>query len=621
VNKVTFPRPTHEIDILEKDAHPPEEVILHGYLGARTDLSKNFYFVSLLNKDLSHSIQIVSHARSKEGRQLPAHDLLKKHGPNTPVVIKGLLKVRDPTSNDRLGDLQKVKTQEVELWDVQALNEMPKDILMTPETAFPPEQRHLQIRQHKHLRDALKFRSKAARLCRKILEENHKFDEIETPLLFKSTAEGAREFLVPTRRRGLAYALPQSPQQFKQILMGSGITRYYQFARCFRDEDLRADRQPEFTQLDVEMSFAGGEDVMTVIESLVKKLWKELLEHDLPTEFPRMTYQEAMSKYGVDKPDIRYEMHLSRIDHLLPMDLVSKISPLAMPAVDAMVLRIGAAGDPARTRRFVGSFLDSPDARAFHDNPNGGPGIFIYDSSRPLQGLQPFGFAAAESIEELYEPEDGDLIVLQARQDKPYSGGSIHAGSLRIALHREAVKEGLLRPPKDWQPLWVTDFPLFSPIKDSEPGQGGRAGLASTHHPFTSPKSAEDVDLLATQPERVIGEHYDLVMDGIELGGGSRRIHNAEIQKHVMEHILKMTPERVADFVHLLEVLRAGCPPHAGIALGFDRLIAVMLGRQSIRDVIAFPKSGRGDDLLMKSPGEMTPEALKTYHLQLVTTS
>ena len=373
-----------------------------------------------------------------------------------------------------------------------------------------------------------------------------------------------------------------------------------------------------FYQLDLEISFASGEDVMLCIEKVIRRLWKEMLDTMLPSQFPRMTYDQAMSQFGSDKPDTRLGMHISRLEHLLPADMISKITPLSNPIVEAFRFRIDLdTVSPQVTRNFISKFMDSPDGVVFNENLEGGPGIFIYDSKKPLEGLQPFGFEAAEEIERLFEPENGDLIVLQARTNARFSGGSTPIGDLRLALYKAAVKEGYIQPQRDFQPLWITDFPLFSPSQASEPGQGGAAGLSSTHHPFTSPKSEEDVDLLLTDPSKVIGEHYDLVMNGVELGGGSRRIHNADMQKFIMEEILQMTPERISEFSHLLEVLRAGCPPHAGIALGFDRLIAVMLGKESVRDVIAFPKSSKGEDLLVRSPGVMSEEVLKTYHLQL----
>ncbi|KAL0262488.1 aspartate--tRNA ligase msd1 [Diplodia seriata] len=606
---VHFPPATCEIKELA-NASIGETVTLHGYLGPRADLSKKLSFVPLLSKDLSHSVQIVSTPRSSE----ELHSRLKALGAQDPVAITGILKERKPSQSDA-GEIQKITNVEVELKGLCVLNEFPKEVTFQEDTNIPPEQRHLQIRQDKGIRDALAFRSRAANICRDELSNKHDFLEIETPLLFKSTPEGAREFLVPTRTKGLAYALPQSPQQYKQILMASGIPKYFQIARCFRDEDLRADRQPEFTQLDLEMSFAAGEDVQKCIEDLVRRLWGELLDVELPSNFPRMSYNDAMAKYGSDKPDIRLGMEISQIDYLLPADLISKIGPLTDPAVDVMRLRV--SDDPSETRKFVNEFMDSPEAAPFINNPEGQPGIFIFDARKPLQGLQPFGFEAAERLEDMYQLEDGDLIVIQARKNVPFSGGSTPIGNLRLALSKAAVAKGLVPAPQGFEFLWITDFPLFSPSSDTEPGQGGAAGLSATHHPFTAPKTAEDVGLLSTDPARVRAEHYDIVVNGVELGGGSRRIHDARVQEFVMRDVLKMSEERLQDFRHLLDVLRAGCPPHAGIALGFDRLIAVMLGKESVRDVIAFPKSGKGEDLLVKAPNAVTKEQLETYHLTL----
>lgn len=336
-----------------------------------------------------------------------------------------------------------------------------------------------------------------------------------------------------------------------------------------------------------------------------------------------MTYDQAMSQYGSDKPDLRIPIPaFTRIELLLPAELISMISPLKDPVIEAMVFALDSP--PAEIRKFIGSFLDLVDNKKFLENPNGGPGIFVYDSSKPLHGLSAFGFEAVEHIEKDLDLEDGHLIVLQARDRAPLSGGSTLLGELRTALFKAAVSDGLIEPPgwSEFRPLWVTDFPLFSPSNDSEPGQGGNAGLASTHHPFTSPKTAADVDVLMTDPAKAVGDHYDLVINGEEIGGGSRRIHHAEMQEFIFRDILRMDDDRIAEFSHLLEALRSGCPPHAGIALGFDRLVAMIHSsrskkKTSLRDVIAFPKSGKGEDLMVKSPGAMSKETLETYHLSL----
>ena len=329
-----------------------------------------------------------------------------------------------------------------------------------------------------------------------------------------------------------------------------------------------------------------------------------------------------MSRYGSDKPDLRNPISsFARIQMLLPGDLISKITPLKDPIIEAMVVQTRCSPDDVR--KFIGSFLDSPESKYFLNNPDGGPGIFVYNSGKPLHGLSAFGFEAVEHIERDLDFEDGDLIVLQARANIPPKGGSTTLGQLRTAIYNAAVSRGLMKAPiwTDFRPIWVTDFPLFSPPNSAEPGQGGNAGLASTHHPFTSPKTANDVDMLLTDPARAIGDHYDLVINGEEIGGGSRRINQAGMQAFIFRDILRMDDERINEFTHLLEALRAGCPPHAGIALGFDRLVAMIHGSQSqkrtsLRDVIAFPKSSKGEDLMLKSPSPMSKEALQTYHLQ-----
>jgi aspartyl-tRNA synthetase len=598
--------------------------VLHGYLGNRRIANKNVTFAELHDMSLGSIVQIVSAAtKDAESISLP-HELLQGLESHTPVAIQGTVKARQAPKAASTGDSTSpasgtpilVTSVEIKLENIAPLNVFPKDLMATEDKVFPPEQRHLQIRNDKDLRNSLKFRSKVARFIRDHLADKHGFEEFETPLLFKSTPEGAREFLVPTRTSGMAYALPQSPQQYKQILMAGGIPRYMQIARCFRDEDLRADRQPEFTQVDLEMAFASGEDVMQTVEDTIRAVWMKLLNvNDLPNPLPRLTYEEAMSKYGSDKPDIRLGSEIRRVEYLLPQDLILKLGPLTDPIVE--VMKFSLSDDPRITRNFVDIFMDSPAAQPFLGNPEGQPGVFLFDPRQPLSGLQPLGFEAAEQLEELLGLEGGDLVVLQARKNAPFSGGSTPIGNLRLALHREAVKQNLLPAPTGFAFCWITDFPLFSPTNDTDPGQGGTAGIASTHHPFTAPKTPADVDLLLTDPMDVKADHYDLALNGVELGGGSRRIHSAEMQELVMRDVLKMSPERLKDFAHLIEVLRAGCPPHAGMALGFDRLVAVMLGRSSVRDVIAFPKSGKGEDLMVKSPSPVTEAQAEMYGLQL----
>lgn len=591
-----------------------QQVTLHGYITSRRVANKNITFIQLRGPQLLHSESV----QCTFFRKTDAHGSVQDLTLHSPVTITGTVQKRQLQSE---GPAAPQDSIEIVVDSMEVLNKFPNDIVMKPETVFPPEQRHLQLRNSEDLHHSLYVRSSVSRSIRNFLQGEHGFTEIETPLLFKSTPEGAREFLVPTRTPGMAYALPQSPQQYKQILMASGVTRYMQIAKCFRDEDLRADRQPEFTQIDLEMAFATADDVMTIVEQLIQMLWTQVLprNHTPPKTFKRMAYDTAMARYGSDKPDVRLGCEITRIEWLLPVDLVGKIGPLMEPIVEVMKIPLSKTDDPNKTREFVSTFMASPAAESFLHNPDGQPGLFIFDSRKPLQGLQVFGFEAAEQVEEMLSLSDGDLVVLQARKNVPFSGGSTAIGNFRLALHKAAVKEGLLQAPEGFEFLWITDFPLFSPSSDlaSEPGQGGSAGLSSTHHPFTAPKSPADVDLLLTDPLVAKADHYDLVVNGVELGGGSRRIHVAEMQDLVMRNVLGMSDERMRDFDHLIEVLRAGCPPHAGIALGFDRLIAMMLGKESVRDVIAFPKSGKGEDLLVKSPTKMVQSQLDTYHLKI----
>ncbi|KAF2501230.1 hypothetical protein BU16DRAFT_522228 [Lophium mytilinum] len=613
-SSIRFPSPTCSIASL-KDAKVGETVFLHGYLGSnRKDMAKGLTFTQLLSTDMATCVQLISLGKDENGKEKESHAKLKTLNAHSPIIIRGILKERIPPKDKSETGVELIANIEVNVDDVQLLNTMP-NALVTGQTAFLPEQRHLQIRMGDDIRKALAFRAKVAQLCRQRLIGSG-FLEIETPLLFKSTPEGAREFLVPTRTKGLAYALPQSPQQYKQILMASGIPKYFQVARCFRDEDLRADRQPEFTQLDLEMSFVTGEEVMQQIEGLIKHIWQEMLGWTSPdAQFTRMAYHDAMAQYGSDKPDLRLGMEIHRIEYLLPADLILNIGPLHDPIVEVMKLSV--SDDARQTQKFIASFMSSPDATPFQNNPEGKPGIFVYDTKKPLSGLHAFGFEGAEQVEEMLDLEQGDLVVLQARKNAPFSGGFTPLGNLRLALHKAARNEGLIEQPHDFKFLWITDFPLFSPSNDTDPGQGGAAGLSATHHPFTAPKTPEDVDLLLTDPSAVTAEHYDIVVNGVELGGGSRRIHDAKVQEYVLRDVLQMSDERLQDFKHLIQVLSAGCPPHAGLALGFDRLIAVMMGKESVRDVIAFPKSGKGEDMLVKSPNAVTKEQLETYHLQL----
>jgi aspartyl-tRNA synthetase len=299
------------------------------------------------------------------------------------------------------------------------------------------------------------------------------------------------------------------------------------------------------------------------------------------------------------------------------------ITHLDEPVVEAFRFRPSPVeeGNQPPTSSLVDELMKAlPPALA--QNPEGAPVALVVDSSKPLRGLSPLGFEGAGALqsgeaglEDFADLEDGDVLVFQARENKPFQGGSTALGTFRTLVYQAAVSKGLLPRDLSFQFLWVTDFPMFTPDNETDPGQGGKAGFSATHHPFTAPLTDEDVELLATDPLKARADHYDLVVNGVELGGGSRRIHVAKMQEYIMREILKMTDEGLAQFSHLLEALRAGCPPHAGFALGFDRLVAVLTYTDSVRDVIAFPKSMKGEDLTVKSPGRITKEQLETYHL------
>ncbi|EOO00767.1 putative aspartyl-trna synthetase protein [Phaeoacremonium minimum UCRPA7] len=337
--------------------------------------------------------------------------------------------------------------------------------------------------------------------------------------------------------------------------------------------------------------------------------------------FPRLQYDDAMALYGSDKPDLRIPNKICRVDSVLPKNFVSMISDVENPAIDACKFRLN--GSIKENWAFVRELWDSlPTSLA--KNPDGAPAVMVFDSSKPMCGLSALGHEAFQEItgdgqiaEALGDFEDGDILITQAREDRPFEGGSTALGNVRLAFYQAAVDKGLLERDDSFKFLWVVGFPLFTPNNDVDPGQGGASGFSSTHHPFTAPLTSKDFELLATDPLRVKADHYDLVLNGVELGGGSRRIHVAEVQEYVLRDILKMSDEGISHFSHLIEALRAGCPPHAGFAFGWDRLVATLSYTKSVRDVIAFPKNMKGEDMMAKSPLKVTPGQLSTYHLAL----
>lgn len=462
--------------------------------------------------------------------------------------------------------------------------------------------RYLDLRRPRNL-NLLRMRHKAAKALREYLDSNG-FTEVETPILFKSTPEGAREFLVPSRLNpGQFYALNQSPQQYKQMLMVSGIERYYQMAKCFRDEDLRADRQPEFTQVDIEMSFIDREDMYFLIENMLKKVWKDVLGIDIPTPFKRMPYSEAMNRYGVDKPDTRFEMELTDFTDTFKQSQFKVFSSVANGG--GSIKAINAKGLADITQGELKNLEDVAKTL-------GAKGLAFIKAENGAWKSPILKFLSESEQAELKQKlniEDGDIVFFAACE---WDRACSILGRIRLECAKLLQARGKLSIPADqFNFLWVIEFPLM--LFDEEQGR-----YVSAHHPFTSPVE-EDIKYLDSDPLRVRGQHYDIVLNGVELGGGSIRIHQPQVQEKVFRDVLKI-PEDIIEsrFGYMLKAFKYGAPPHGGIALGFDRLVSILTNRQSIRDIIAFPKTQRGQDLMAQSPCPVTEKQLKDLHIAVV---
>jgi aspartyl-tRNA synthetase len=448
----------------------------------------------------------------------------------------------------------------------------------------------------------MRLRSKVAAVTRQFLDEQG-FLEVETPILFKSTPEGAREFLVPNRRDpGTFYALPMSPQQFKQVLMVAGIERYYQIARCFRDEDQRADRQLEFTQLDLEMSFIEREDVYGLMEGLLARVWKEALGVSVNTPFPRLTYRDALDRYGIDKPDTRFDLHLVDLTETFrssPFKVFANAiaSGGVVKALNARGLADATQGEIETMTEYAKGF--GAKGLAYIKVENG-------EWKSPI--VKFFSPAEKNALTDKLQIREGDLILFAADQ---WLNACEILGRIRLYSADVLRSRGKLAiDPGRFDFLWVVDFPLLSFDKELN-------RWYSSHHPFTAPVP-EDIPLLREDPKKVRGQHYDIVVNGIELGGGSIRIHQPDLQRVVFEEILQIPPEETAlRFGYMLEAFRYGAPPHGGIALGFDRLCAILCNTPNIREVIAFPKTAKGACLMTESPSTVLPRQLKELCLEV----
>jgi aspartyl-tRNA synthetase len=462
--------------------------------------------------------------------------------------------------------------------------------------------RYLDLRRPK-MRKNLQVRHKAAKSIRDYFD-SQEFIEVETPALFKSTPEGAREYLVPSRiHAGQFYALSQSPQQFKQILMVAGVEKYFQIARCFRDEDLRSDRQMEFTQVDVEVSFIDREGIYSLFEGMLKKMWKDVLGEDLPTPFPRMPFVDAMNRYGVDKPDVRFGMELVDFTELFKTSAFKVFASTAtsggaIKAINAKGLADLTQGE-IKTLEEIAKSLGAKGL-AFIKVEGGewkSPIVKFFSDAEKAALTAQLGLA------------EGDMLFFAAA---PWEKACAILGRIRLEAAALLQKRGKLTiRADDWQFLWVVDFPLMS--HDEAENR-----YVATHHPFTAPVP-EDAAYLDTDPKKVRGQHYDVVLNGMELGGGSIRIHDPVVQKKIFEDVLKIPADVVESrFGYMLKAFTYGAPPHGGIAFGLDRMVALLCGTTSIRDVIAFPKTQKGQDLMAQSPTPVTAKQLKELHIATV---
>ncbi|HEY3857167.1 MAG TPA: aspartate--tRNA ligase [Verrucomicrobiae bacterium] len=590
---------THHCNQL-RPTHIGQTVTLSGWVHSRRDLG-GLIFIDIRDREGRTQTVFDPSAMPRE-----VFDQAASLRSECVISVTGPVRARPSGTNN-----SKIVTGEIEIGatalEVLNMAEVLPFPLDDPEAAklvneeLRLQYRYLDLRRPEMARN-LRTRSKVATATRNYFDEQG-FLEIETPTLFKSTPEGAREFLSPSRSNpGKFYALPQSPQQFKQILMVGGIEKYFQLARCYRDEALRADRQPEFTQIDVEMSFIEREDIYNLVEGLLKRVWKTALDTDIPTPFKRISFQEALNRYGIDKPDTRFGIEL--VDFTEDFRKSSfKVFSGAI-ANGGVVKAINAKGLADATQGQIETMTEY--AKSF--GAKGLAFIKVEKGEWKSPIVKFFSEAEKAALTEKLQIEEGDLVLFAADQ---WLAACEILGRIRLYCADVLKSRGKLTfPPNRFDFLWVVDFPLLSFDKEQN-------RWYSSHHPFTAPVT-EDVSLLTTDPKKVRGQHYDIVVNGVELGGGSIRIHQPELQKLVFEQVLQIPADVVqARFGYMLDAFRYGAPPHGGIALGFDRMNAILCGTPSIRDVIAFPKTAKGTDLMTDSPAAVDPKQLRELYLEL----
>ena len=525
------------------------------------------------------------------------------------IQVKGLVRARPAgTTNDQLksGSIE-VLCHELKVLNPSVTPPFQLDDVNLSETTRLTH-RVLDLRRP-YMQNNLMLRYRVAMEVRKFLDA-HGFVDIETPMLGKSTPEGARDYLVPSRvHDGHFFALPQSPQLFKQLLMVAGFDRYSQITKCFRDEDLRADRQPEFTQIDIETSFLAEQDIRDLFQDMIKTVFLSTLKVDLGV-FPVMTYGEAMHQYGSDKPDLRVKLALTELTDVMA-DVDFKVFAGAATMKDGRVVGLRIPGGARETGGLSRGEIDAYTEFVKIYGAKGLAYIKVNERARGREGLQSpivknLHDRALAAVLERTDAQDGDLIFFGADKTKVVNDA---IGALRVKIgHSEfGKKNGLFEA--GWRPLWVVDFPMFEFDEEAQ-------RYTAVHHPFTAPKEGHE-DWMVTAPDKCISQGYDMVLNGWEMGGGSVRIHRADVQQKVFD-ALKISPEEAQDkFGFLLDALQYGAPPHGGIAFGLDRIVTLMTGAESIRDVIAFPKTQRAQCLLTQAPGLVDEKQLRELHIKL----